>query len=70
MEPTNKTADVTRWNRKDRRRLQKRTKHKIQGRNMPYVQSVHQSWNLYYELRAQEIKKDEEQINKKGEGIR
>lgn len=78
MEPgENKTVDVTRWNRKDRRRLQKQTKTKIPGRNLSYVKSVHKSWELYNKMRAEELKRDEElrnnaksQANQEGEGIR
>lgn len=63
LEPENKPIDVTRWNRKERRRIQKKTGHKIPGRSLPYVKSVHKSWELYNELRAEELKRDEELRN-------
>lgn len=66
-------VDVSRLNRAQRRNFKKRTGLKIMGRNIPYNQDVHKSWELYYKIRDEEIAKDNakgKEGNKEGEGVR
>lgn len=58
------TVDLSRLNREERRRIGERIKQKIVGRNLPYVQKIHGSYENYYKIRGEEIAQENAKAKK------
>lgn len=54
----NSRVDLTRLNRKDRRRIGKRARGKILGRNLPFSRAAYGTLKNFNELREKEIAKE------------
>jgi hypothetical protein len=55
MEENNQTVDITRFNRKDRRRLKPQIGVMLQGRNLPFEKKLHKTVANFNEMRLKEI---------------
>jgi hypothetical protein len=63
MEAPSTSVDITRLNRKDRRKIMKSDKmsYMIPGRQLPFVKKVHGEITSFYELRGKEIQEENRQ---------
>jgi len=65
METNKEKVDLSRYPRRDRRRIAKLNGiQKIVGRNLPFVKAVHGTIENYYKLRKEEEQRDQEMFKK------